>query len=359
VATLNDRLGRDHHILAVLAVLALVLAAGLTAGFIVVTAAQAVDVAALEHQRQRLFANLAGVRHVRDDEAIAAIGRSIGLDGLVWLDHDLAARPAASLALEVADGRPAGILAWRPDRPGARFLAAARAGFAAAGSLLLLLGFVVLWLARTGMSRIAVESARAESLARCDHLTGLANRRVFNRRITELLGRVVAGGGEELALLAIDLDRFKALNDRFGHVAGDEALAEVARRLRSVAPAMATLARLGGDEFAVLVPGIGPDAALALANRTAAAVAEPYRMANGMVARLGASIGIACAPGHGVGADDLIRRADIALYEAKDGGRSFALLFDPAMEARAAARALRGHIQPYLSTRPGRSTIAP
>ena len=169
--------------------------------------------------------------------------------------------------------------------------------------------------------------------------------------------RTGSGEAPSFALLAIDLDHFKALNDRLGHVAGDKALAQVARRLERHAPGVATLTRLGGDEFAVLVPGMGPDEALALASRIAAAIAAPYVIGAGMTAHLGASIGIACAPLHGTAEDDLIRRADMALYEVKEKGRSFALVFDPAMEARAAVRALRG-IAACLSTPERRSAIA-
>ncbi len=131
----------------------------------------------------------------------------------------------------------------------------------------------------------------------------------------------------------------------------------MARRLERHAPGVATLTRLGGDEFAVLVPGMGPDEALSLASRIAAAIAAPYVIGAGMTAHLGASIGIACAPLHGTAEDDLIRRADMALYEVKEKGRSFALVFDPAMEARAAVRALRG-IAACLSTPERRSAIA-
>ncbi len=355
MATTTGHSGPYHQFLAVMAALALVLAAGITASATVRKAARNTDSVALERQRQVLAMNrerLGAIDHVA---RLEAAGRALGLDGLTRLETPPEAAALQGLAVQVA-GR-GGYFVWRPEQPGARLLALARPGFAAAGGLLLLFSFSALWLSRTGIQRIADERSRAEFLAHSDHLTGLANRRVFNTRIAELLRSPGAGKAPSFALLAIDLDHFKALNDHHGHVAGDKALEQVARRLERLAPGMATLTRLGGDEFAVLVPGMGADDALLLASRIVAAIAAPYLLQTGVTAHLGASIGIACAPLHGSAEDDLIRRADMALYEVKEGGRSFALMFDPAMEARAAARALRGS-HAWLSTPGQRSAIA-
>lgn len=346
-----------QQFLAVMAALALVLAAGITASATVRYGARKIDEMALERQRHVLVVNRERLRGIDQVARLEAAGRALGLDGLMRLAAPPEAAARFGLALEAAGDGGADYFAWRPDRPGARLLTLARPGFATAGGLLLLFAFTALWLTRTGIQRIADERARADFLAHSDHLTGLANRRVFNRRIAELLRSPRSGEAPSFALLAIDLDRFKALNDRLGHVAGDKALAQVARRLERLVPKAATLTRLGGDEFAVLLLGMGPDDALSLATRIAAAIAAPYRIEAGMTAHLGASIGIACAPLHGTTEDDLIRRADMALYEVKDKGRSFALVFDPAMEARAAARALRGP-GASLSTPGQRSAIA-
>ena len=358
VVTLEDRSGRNFHVLAVMAVLALILTAGLTATVTVIATAHRLDEQALQRQYHVLAASLSDLRRLGDASAIISVARRLGLSDLAWIETGAKVPLPASMEVKAYGKRPAGLLVWQPDRPGARFLAAARPGFAAAGGLFMLFAFAALWMTRTGVQRIAGERARAEQLAHSDQLTGLPNRRVYNIRIAELFAALKAGRVQRFGLLAIDLDHFKALNDRLGHAAGDQALAEVARRLKSIAPAAATLTRLGGDEFALLVPACGPDAALVLASRLCTAVGEPCRMAAGMAANLGASIGIACAPDHGTLEDDIIRRADIALYEVKEGGGSFALLFDPAMEARATLRAMRRRTEPSLSTSGRRSTIA-
>ena len=358
VVTLEDRTGRNFQFLAVMSVLALILTAGLTATVTVIATAHRLDQQAVRRQYHVLADSLADLRQSGDVSAIVSAARRLGLNGLAWIEPGAKVSLPASLEVKASGKRPAGRLAWLPDRPGARFLAAARPGFAATGVLFMLFASAALWMTRTGVQRITGERARAERLANCDHLTGLHNRRVYNIRMAELSAALKAGRIGRFALLAIDLDHFKALNDRLGHAAGDQALAEVARRLKSVAPASATLTRLGGDEFALLVPDCGPKAALVLALRLCAAVGEPYHMAAGMAASLGASVGIACAPENGRLEDDIIRRADIALYEVKDGGGAFALLFDPAMEARATLRAMRGRTEPSLSTSGRRSTIA-
>jgi len=346
-----------HQFLAVMAALALVLAAGITASATVRNAARNIDQMTLQRQRQVLALNRQRLLDLDDAAHLKSAGRALGLDALMRLKATPRVEALPGLALEVAGSGDAGYFAWRPERPGARLLALAKSGFAATGGLLLLFAVTALWLTRTGIQSIADERTRAEALAHSDHLTGLANRRVFNGRIAELLRPPWSGDAPTFALLALDLDHFKALNDRLGHVAGDKALAQVARRLERLVPETATLTRIGGDEFAVLLPGMGDEDALSLASRMAAAIAVPYLVGAGMTAHLGASIGIACAPLHGTCEDDLIRRADMALYEVKEEGRSFALVFDPAMEARAAVRALRG-IETCLSTPGQRSAIA-
>lgn len=357
VAATKGQSGPYQQFLAVMAALALVLVAGITVSATVSGAARGVDAMALERQRQVLAVNHERLSAITRVAHLEAAGRALGLDGLMRLEVPPEVATRLGLAVQTANDGNAGYFAWRPDRPGTRLLMVARPGFTAAGGLLLLFAFTALWLTRTGIQRIADERARAEHLACSDQLTGLANRRVFDARIADLLRPRPAGQAPSFALLAIDLDHFKTLNDRLGHVAGDKALAEVARRLERLVPKAATLTRLGGDEFAVMVPAMGPDEALSLATRLAAAIATPYRIDTGSTARLGASIGIACAPLHGASEDDLIRRADMALYEVKENGRSFALVFDPAMEARAAARALRG-AHASLSTPGQRSAIA-
>jgi diguanylate cyclase (GGDEF)-like protein len=177
---------------------------------------------------------------------------------------------------------------------------------------------------------------RIRQLAHYDMLTGLANRINFREHLDARL----ATPGARLALLYIDLDGFKVVNDTKGHRAGDALLEEVAARLRSVCGDPATtMARLGGDEFAVLVPNDDAQRATALASAIIGALGAPYLLGSDQNVRIGASIGLALAPAHGDDAETLLSRADIALYAAKSAGKGMARVFCPAMETCVQERA--------------------
>ena len=121
--------------------------------------------------------------------------------------------------------------------------------------------------------------------------------------------------------MLVDLDRFKGVNDRFGHLAGDALLVEVGRRLQRCVRASDTVARLGGDEFAVILGEVGGrEDAVEVAARICASMAEPFELGEG-VAQIGASVGIALGPQDDADAEELQRRADAALYTVKHGGR--------------------------------------
>ena len=181
------------------------------------------------------------------------------------------------------------------------------------------------------------ERRRAEAeivhLARHDVLTGLANRAEFNARLEEASRRLKRNGGN-LTVMMIDLDRFKAVNDTLGHLAGDQLLSEVARRLQSTVRDTDVLARLGGDEFAIIQEG-GADqreGAVALALRIIEAISVPFDL-NGQQVEVGTSIGIALAPENGLEPDELLKRADLALYNVKSSGRNdFCLFRDEMLE---------------------------
>jgi diguanylate cyclase (GGDEF)-like protein/PAS domain S-box-containing protein len=170
------------------------------------------------------------------------------------------------------------------------------------------------------------ERRRAEAeivhLARHDALTGLANRAEFNARLEEASKRLKRNGGT-VTVMMIDLDRFKAVNDTLGHPAGDQLLIEVGKRLQSTVRETDVLARLGGDEFAVIQEGGANqhEAAIALALRIIDAISLPFDL-NGNRANLGTSIGIVLAPEHEVEPEGLLKRADLALYDAKANGRN-------------------------------------
>jgi diguanylate cyclase (GGDEF)-like protein len=175
-------------------------------------------------------------------------------------------------------------------------------------------------------------------LARHDALTDLFNRAVLREKMEEGLARL-RRGGRPFTLFILDLDLFKGVNDSLGHPVGDELLKIVARRLTECLSAGDTVARLGGDEFAILaeVAGDQREEADASARRLLAAVSSPYALERHRL-DISTSIGIAFAPEHGIGVDQLIKNADLALYKAKLGGRNAYCLFEASMSIDAEAR---------------------
>ena len=178
--------------------------------------------------------------------------------------------------------------------------------------------------------------AEASFLARHDPLTGLGNRRLLGERLEALCAALISGEAP-FALLVLDLERFKEVNDTLGHEAGDELLRLVAERLRAAAPAGVAI-RLGGDEFALLLPGIGAEGeALRAAEALAAVLRAPAEVA-GQPVEVGFRIGLALAPQHGREARELLRRADLALYRAKHEGGRRILLYEPRIEREISER---------------------
>jgi diguanylate cyclase (GGDEF)-like protein/PAS domain S-box-containing protein len=164
-----------------------------------------------------------------------------------------------------------------------------------------------------------------------DGLTGLANRALFYDRTEQALNRVARTDGSPAAVVFVDLDDFKAINDALGHAHGDELLIEIARRLTSCLRAADTAARLGGDEFGVLVEGVDADAIAQTAARMLEALARPVELADGPVS-VSASLGIALSTPEDRGVEALLRRADLAMYQAKRNGKARAELYHDALE---------------------------
>jgi diguanylate cyclase (GGDEF)-like protein/PAS domain S-box-containing protein len=171
-----------------------------------------------------------------------------------------------------------------------------------------------------------------EKLAYYDPLTGLANRALFNRHLNEVLA-TCGRKGDGAALLLLDLDQFKEVNDSLGHAAGDELLAKIAHLIARVLGTGHFLARLGGDEFAVIVPRCGDRAAVEkLAGAIIATVSGSITLERGEV-NIGTSIGVVLIPGDGTNSSDLLRNADLALYRAKEDGRGRFTFFQPDMNS--------------------------
>ena len=181
-------------------------------------------------------------------------------------------------------------------------------------------------------------NARAERLYRQAHfdpLTELPNRQLFREQLQQELLRAMQSG-EHGALLYIDLDHFKRVNDSLGHEAGDQLLAIVAQRLRSCVKEGDTVARLGGDEFTVILGSVGAASKVsAVVDRILAAMHTPVRL-GGRDHHVHASIGIAMFPGDGQDIDTLLHNADLAMYQAKELGRGGAEFYSPNMNARGA-----------------------
>jgi diguanylate cyclase (GGDEF)-like protein/PAS domain S-box-containing protein len=174
----------------------------------------------------------------------------------------------------------------------------------------------------TDISQQKVAEAKLDFLAHHDPLTHLPNRLLFQSRLEQAL-REAGRGGEKLAVLLLDLDRFKDVNDSYGHLVGDQLLQHVAeclsRRLREAD----TLARLGGDEFALLMRNVHHDEdAARLAGELMGALGEPWRASGGVEVTAGVSVGICLYPAHGTTAESLLQGADAALYRAKSDGRN-------------------------------------
>ncbi|MFN3349540.1 EAL domain-containing protein [Pseudorhodoplanes sp.] len=173
--------------------------------------------------------------------------------------------------------------------------------------------------------------SRIAHLAHHDPLTDLANRAAFNAKLSETLDHIAAANGR-FALLAIDLDRFKEVNDLYGHAAGDKVLLEISRRMKEAVGSGAFLARLGGDEFtAILTDDATPENTGALAQRLIDAVSGEIDC-DGRKVRLGMSIGVAMYPADGTDMAALLRNADAALYRAKAEGRSGVRFFEAEMD---------------------------
>ncbi len=214
-------------------------------------------------------------------------------------------------------------------------------------STVLLTSTLLTFRGRTQLTEALAETA---AVARTDALTDLPNRRRFHEDLESALAELPGSGGS-LALLLVDLDRFKAVNDAYGHLAGDRLLRLVADRLRATLETGEIIARLGGDEFALLLVQSGSKAqqssrqAAAAAERIVATLKQPFELADDTTILVGGSVGIAIA-GPKDGVAELLHRADVALYQAKADGRACFRFFEIGMDAVARTRArLEGELR--------------
>src|SRR5581483_7407385 len=302
-----------------------------------------------------------------DEPFISEIGESLLLRDLKLLPAPVKDEGYVSEAFVGDDGVLLGYLSWITRRPGAALLNIILP--------LVALGVLATWLlSKTMFNRLKRASealAHSESQARHeakhDALSGLPNRVHMVEKIEAFLHSPVAKRTGQRAVAAyIDIDRFKDINDTLGHEAGDQLISAVAQRLVGRLRPQDFLSRFGGDEFAILCAPASHDAAAALARRIAQAFESPFNI-KGQNIRVTASVGLAIAPENGTSASELMRHADIALYEAKNQGRDRAILFCAEMAQQVEHRrsielALRSaldddaldlHYQPIISCQTG------
>ena len=253
----------------------------------------------------------------------------------------------ASVALTARSGKPIGYFTWRPFRPGKSVLDATLPMVLAIGIFLFVaVHFVGRNILRRA-ERLAASRSELQFLALHDPLTGLANRAHFS----ESLAASLAGAGEEEAhtVFFVDLDRFKSVNDTYGHPVGDRLIVDVAHRLRTALPDT-LIARIGGDEFTLFTRSADASAVTGIADGIVRCLHEPY-VIDGIQIAIGASVGAATCLGP-IDALEITRQADIALYHAKAAGRNrFAIFGNHMDEVLRNRRELEQDLRAAVSTR--------
>ena len=237
---------------------------------------------------------------------------------------------AQTLLGRAPDGRGI-VLRWSPRRPGAELL---RQASPLLGLAVLAAGFGAVMLfriTRRAAKQLLLSEAEAKHLALHDPLTGLANRTLFTDRLVHAHALLRRKPGY-LGVLCIDLDRFKEVNDSYGHDAGDQVIREVARRLMAICRETDTICRLGGDEFAIIQPDTTPQGCATLAQRVVEGLSGELDLGVGR-AELSCSVGVAVVSDAEQGQAEMLRQADVALYRAKEGGRGRFCFFEPEMDA--------------------------
>ena len=267
----------------------------------------------------------------------------------------LAVRAAAlpgedSIPVPGLKGRPVAVLVWHASRPGSQLRSLTLIPLLTMVGLFITTVFYAYRRGIISARRLVVSEANATTLAFHDQLTGLPNRRSFIQHLTDAIEREPFGNDELKAVMLIDLDRFKTVNDTYGHQTGDELLREVANRLRSTCGPDHLCARLGGDEFVVLAGCTDADGITTLARRVLASLSAPASLQLAEI-NTACSIGISTTDSSRIGTQ-MMSEADLALYRAKEDGRGAFRLFDPEMEhCRQRQRALEADLRSAIDHR--------
>jgi len=233
-------------------------------------------------------------------------------------------------AVLAPDGSVKAWLTWTPERPGDAVLQQFVWGLIGVGLLFAAIFALVVHRLRAAAIEIALRERQIQRLAGQDELSLLPNRRTFDLRLDQEMAQLERTNAK-LAVLMLDLDRFKAVNDTYGHTAGDELIRQVAERLSGMMRLGDTVARLGGDEFGIIQTNIhDPVGSAALSERILAGLSEPFTIF-GVETSIGCSIGIALAPGDGGDRVTIMQLADTALYQSKNEGRNRYSFFEERM----------------------------
>lgn len=271
-----------------------------------------------------------------DNAMLTSFAARYLVDDLQLLASSKQAGDKDVVSLRGPDGKEVAALAWAPRRPGSALLDGLTPTMILVLALLVLAAWTILRRSGIIVSELIASEGRARHLAYHDTLTKLPNRALLFDRLTGLLAEIENGKGA-LAILCVDLDRFKDVNDTMGHGAGDALIEAVADRLRAVCDEASTIARLGGDEFVVLQTTDDLSQLASLADRILASIGGPVDSEFGPI-EIGCSIGIAVVDRVGVEASQALRWADLALYRSKQLGRRCVTFFEPEMDAELSVR---------------------
>ncbi|HUJ37466.1 MAG TPA: EAL domain-containing protein [Hyphomicrobium sp.] len=268
-----------------------------------------------------------------DAQLTKRLGAGFTFGDLHWITGNTGKVPPgySSFKLTALDGASVGTLAWRNAQPGWQFVRHVAVGLTISLLLLAALAALLMRWGRQQARQLVESEAEAQHAAKTDALTGLMNRVGLSERLPSLIAKA-KGEASTLGVLSVDLDRFKEINDGFGHACGDAVLLAVSKRLKELLGPQSLVARPGNDEFMLLVAGLGRDGLTELADRIVMRLAEPIDVDGGTRVMITASVGYALAPADGDRTDDLVRRVELAVAKAKEDGGGEAVAFAPEMD---------------------------
>ncbi|MDP9836058.1 diguanylate cyclase (GGDEF)-like protein [Neorhizobium huautlense] len=269
------------------------------------------------------------LRHLHENE-ITAMARTYVVSGLSLVGNG--ERRANHVEIRDADGNPIGGLTWTSRLPGSASLQQVQPLVLGAVAMVAIY-FVLLFVSGARLLRqIKAEEAAAVELSRLDTLSGLSNRYGLFANLRDLVS-LAQNGNDDVLLLYLDLDGFKEVNDAYGHGTGDNLIRGVSAGLLALIGREATIARVGGDEFAIAMNTRAQETVVPeLCERILGFFAEPFVIGE-RVAVVGTSIGVAVSARGSVSGEELLRRADMAMYQSKDAGRGRWTVYSPCMDA--------------------------